>query len=271
MKQGMFTSISLVLALFVCVSLSAQPSMRSLETINIDTFDETTLTVDPIVTGQQTPSASPVTGKWKVGFDLSRAQKGVGMVTENGFPKLGNVEGIPNSLRALRRPDDPPAKVLGVEVAFARKGDNWFEIYPVPADDSPGTNGRENLEIPLKGTVRQIDFWVWGANYRYVLEVLVRDADGRVHILPAGNLSFYGWRNVVVNIPSWIIQRSRLRSGPESMNFVGFRVRSEPTEYVDNFVVYFDNLKYTTSVLSNIYDGYELRKFDFAADSQEAR
>jgi hypothetical protein len=99
----------------------------------------------------------------------------------------------------------------------------------------------------------------------------VRDAEGRVHILPAGSLAFYGWRNIVVNVPTWIIQHSRLRSGPESMNFVGFRIRSDPSEYVDNFVVYFDQLRYTASVLSNIYDGYELRKFDFADDSQEAR
>ena len=264
MKQGMFTGISLVLAILVCVPLAAQPSMRGVETIVIDMFDEPTLQVDHVVTGNKAASTEKVEAKW-----TTRASKFVS--TDLGLPRISYADGIPNSLRALRSPSAPPARVLGVEVAFDRKGDNWFELYPVPADGSPGTNGRENLEVPLSGVVRQIDFWVWGANYRYVLEVLVRDAEGTVHILPAGNLAFYGWRNVIVNIPTGIIQHSRLRSGPESMNFVGFRVRSEPAEYVDNFVVYFDNLKYTTSVLSNIYDGYELRKFDFAADSQETR
>jgi hypothetical protein len=42
-------------------------------------------------------------------------------------------------------------------------------------------------------------------------------------------------------------------------------VRSDPSEFVDDFVIYFDQLKYTTSMLSTIYDGYELRKFDEAA------
>jgi hypothetical protein len=184
-------------------------------------------------------------------------------VTE-GFPQIGYFSAIPNSLRALRTPDDPEAKVLGVEIAFDRKGDNWFEVFPVPADGSQGTNGRPNYEIPFIGVVKQIDFWVWGANYRYYLELLVRDAEGRVHVISAGNLAFYGWKNIVVNIPGWIVQRSRLRSGPESMYFVGFRIRSDPSEYVDDFVVYFDQLKYTTSILANIYDGYELRKFDQA-------
>lgn len=68
-------------------------------------------------------------------------------------------------------------------------------------------------EVPFKGIVNQIDFWVWGANYLYYLDVLVRDANGRVHVLNAANLNFYGWKNVVVRVPSWIPQRSRFRSG----------------------------------------------------------
>jgi hypothetical protein len=253
MKQGIVISISLVLAFLVCVPLAAQPSSRSIQTIVIDAFDEDTLSVSQPVVGDKTASREKIQVKWK--------SAGSRYVTE-GFPVVKYVEGIPNSLRALQDPDAPPAKVLGVEVAFDRKGDNWFEVYPVPADDSPGTNGRENTEIPFIGVVKQIDFWVWGGNYRYYLELLVRDSNGSVHILPAGSLAFYGWKNIVINVPTWIEQRSRLRSGPESMNFVGFRIRTDPSEYVDNFVIYFDQLKYTTNVLANIFDGYELRKFD---------
>ena len=57
-----------------------------------------------------------------------------------------------------------------------------------------------------------------------------------------------------------------MRSGPEMLSFVGFRVRTDPNEYVDDFLIYFDNLKYTTNILENIYDGYELRDADFGSD-----
>ena len=51
------------------------------------------------------------------------------------------------------------------------------------------------------------------------------------------------------------------------MTFVGFRIRSDAEEYVDNYVVFFDQLKYTSNSLSNIFDGYELKEVDFGDSS----
>ncbi|MDY5049512.1 MAG: flagellar filament outer layer protein FlaA [Treponema porcinum] len=48
------------------------------------------------------------------------------------------------------------------------------------------------------------------------------------------------------------------------MTLVGFRVRTDGAEYVDDFVIYFDNLKYMSNSLSFIYDGYELHDADFS-------
>ena len=100
----------------------------------------------------------------------------------------------------------------------------------------------------------------------YFLDVLVRDADGRIHIIHAGNLAFDGWRNIIVDIPTYIRQHSRLRSGPEQMTFVAFRITTDPAEYVDDYVVYFDHFKYSTGALAYIFDGYELQKADFGDD-----
>ena len=47
------------------------------------------------------------------------------------------------------------------------------------------------------------------------------------------------------------------------MTFVGFRIRTDADEAVDDYVVYFDQLKYTTNTLSTVYDGYELKDADF--------
>ena len=78
------------------------------------------------------------------------------------------------------------------------------------------------------------------------------------------------WRNVVVNVPGYIRQHSRIRSGRRNLTFVGFRVRTDADEAVDDYVIYFDQLKYTTNTQSNIYDGYELKDADFGdSDSTE--
>ncbi len=231
MKKGAVVFTSLALLAAFCIPAVAQPSNRAVETIVVEDFDET---------GKN---------EWTWNVATSRF-----IDSENGFPKQGYFEGQPNSLRVLNTGDETP-KVYGVSTSFLRKGENWFEVYP-EKDGKP-------YELPLIGTVSQIDFWVWGANYLYHLDILVRDADGRVYTLPAATMTFSGWRNVIVPVPTYIRQHSRLRSGPKSLMFVGFRVRTDPNEYVDDFDIFFDQLKYTTNTLSDIYDGYELREIDF--------
>ncbi len=239
MKKGLFVLANLALLSLFCVPAFSQPNNRAVETVVIDDFDSE---------GEQNYMYDKDTFNWTWKVQASR------FVAE-GYPVIKSFDGIPNSLRFLPRAKEGTPKVLGVKTKYNRKGDNWFEIYP-SKDDKP-------FEIPFAGTVTQVDFWVWGAHYLYFLDILVRDADGRVHIIPAGNLAFDGWKNVVVKIPTYIRQHSRFRSGPVSMTFVGFRITTDPDEFVDDFLVYFDQFKYTTNTLSNIYDGYELRDSDF--------
>ena len=235
MKKGVvvFTSFAFLLAL--SIPAVAQPSSKAVETRIIDNFDNVG-SQDYQVPGKTVNSTE--THNW----------------TWNGFPKMDYFDGQPNSLKLFNKEGDSP-KVLGVQTSYLRKGENWFEVYP--------ENDGKPYEIPFVGTVTQVDFWVWGANYLYFIDILIRDADGRVYTLPAGNLAFNGWRNVIVPIPSYIRQHSRLRSGPTTMTFVGFRVRTDPDEYVDNFNIFFDQLKFSTNALSNVFDGYELKNVDF--------
>ncbi|BDC95649.1 MULTISPECIES: flagellar filament outer layer protein FlaA [Treponema] len=236
MKKGAVVFTSLALLVAFCLPAVAQPSNRAVETIVVDNFDDTG------------------SNEWTWNVTASRF-----IDSENGFPKQSFFEGQPNSLKFLKQGDESTPKVLGVKTSFLRKGENWFEVYP----EKDG----KAFEIPLAGHVTQIDFWVWGAKYLYYIDLLVRDADGRVYTLPAGNLTFAGWKNIIVPVPTYIRQRSRLRSGPKTMMFVGFRIRTDPNEYVDDFNVFFDQLKYTTNSLSNIYDGYELTDIDFGGSS----
>ncbi len=239
MKKGAVVFTSLALLAAFCLPAVAQPSNRAVETIVVDNFDDTG------------------SNEWTWNVTASRF-----IDSEKGFPKQSFFEGQPNSLKYLNTNSESSPKVLGVKTSYLRKGENWFEIYP----EKDG----KAYEIPLIGTVSQIDFWVWGANYLYFIDLLVRDADGRVYTLPAGQLTFEGWRNVIVPIPTYIRQRSRLRSGPKTLMFVGFRVRTDPNEYVDDFNIFLDQLKYTTNTLSNIYDGYELTDIDFGDSSSSS-
>ena len=236
MKKGLVVFASFALLLAVGIPAFSQAPSRSVETVMIDNFDG---------------NDSDVTWTWNV--QASR------FVTE-GYPIINTFEAIPNSLKLVTKADETH-KVIGAKVKFDRRGDNWMEIYP-EKDGKP-------YEIPFRGNVKTLDFWVWGANYLYFLDVLVRDADGRVHIIHCGNLAFDGWRNFVVDVPTYIRQHSRLRSGPEQMTFVGFRITTDPDEFVDDYVVYFDHFKYSTGALAYIFDGYELQKADFGDDDSK--
>ena len=234
MKRGLKVLTSLVGLFVIGLPLFAQPSSKSITTFTMDDFDSV---------GAQDYMCDGESLSWEWDVRASR------FVTE-GYPRQLYTEGSPNSLKQLKKGFDKELTVFGVNVAYNRKGDNWFEIYP--------TKYGKEYEIPFIGHVDQLDLWMWGQNYNYNVEVLLRDATGKVQVLKAGNLAFYGWKNVVVNIPGWIQQQSKLNAGPKHMTLVGFRVRTDPEEYVDNFTLYIDEIKYTTNSLSYIYDGYEL-------------
>jgi len=231
MKKGFVVFVHLALLLVLGAPLFSQPSEKSVETIMIDNFD--------------TPDKMDWT--WKV--QASR-------FISDGYPVLSYFKGISNSLAPFVKEGDPEPQILGVKVAYNRKGDNWFEIYP-SKDDKP-------YEIPFAGVVSQLDFWVWGSNYLYFLEVLVRDSEGTVHVIPAGNMAFSGWKNVIVQIPSSIRQQSRLHSGPANMSFVGFRLRADGNEYADDYRFFIDKFQYTAGTMSTVFDGYNLQKVDFS-------
>lgn len=250
MKRGVFVLAGLALLFVISGTASAQVRSKSVTTVLIDNFDSIG---DQNYQIWERGNLETLNWEWK-----AQASRFV----EDGYPLVQTFEGLPNTLRVFQTGDATPT-VLGVKSKFRRKGDNWFEVFPAN-DDKP-------YEIPLSGNVGTIDFWVWGANYRYYLDVLVRDADGVVHILPAGNLAFNGWKNVIVKIPGRLIQRSKKRSGPTKMTFVGFRITTDTAEFVDDFQVFFDELRYTSDAVVDVFDGYEMKDYVFDEEPQEGQ
>ena len=235
MKQGFVSTVFVLMFAVVCIPLAAQDSGVNYQTYMVEPFDA--------------PESSEIT--WN----------GIGskFVTE-GYPILKYFDGMPNALRVMQSDSDKEYKFLGVQFKFNRQGDNWVDIYPTKGSD--GGDAAAPYEIPFKGIVQRLDLWVWGAGYAYDLEILVRDCNGRIHTLPVGTLNYHGWRNLAVTVPSKI-QRSRYLSQVKQMNFVAFRIRTQPTENVDDFYIFFDEFKALTNTRLPSYDGFELEKAQF--------
>lgn len=234
---GLFFAGVVLMFLSVFMPLTAQSESINYQTYMIDTFDN--------VEGQE----------W------AYVAKGSKFVTE-GYPILKYFDGMPRALRVMEKGNENP-KFLGLEVKFNRKGDNWIDIIPT----KDGENGKEPYEIPFKGNIHRLDMWVWGAGYYYDLEILVRDCEGRVHTLPMGLLNFKGWKNMHVTVPSNIPQASKYIGNKKHLSFVAFRIRTRPSERVDDFKIYFDQFKALTDVFMDSFDGYEYSEFDFSGEN----
>lgn len=237
MKKGLAFFVPLALVFLFCSPVFSQQNEKSIEVVLIDNFD------------------TPDQNEWSWQVQASRyIDDGSGGGAK--YPLIGYFKGISDSLRTFVKEGDPEPQVLGAKVKYKRKGDNWFEVYP-EKDGKP-------FEIPFRGNVTTLDFWVWGSNYLYFMDVLVRDAEGCVHIVPAGNLKFYGWRNIILKVPTYLKQKSSYHSiANNTLTLVGFRFRADPSEHADDFTVFIDKVQYTAAGITHVYDGYDLNVADF--------
>jgi hypothetical protein len=167
------------------------------------------------------------------------------------FPIMTYVNAWPIGLYG-QNPEGREIRSLGINGRFDRQGFNWIDIFPVQAD------GTTSFEIPIPGRVRSMDVWVWGSNHNFTMDAYVRDDQGIVHILPMGSLAYTGWRNLRTNIPNSIRQTRRTQPSFAQLNFVKFRIWTEPTERVSNFFVYLNQLKILTDTFESFFDGGDL-------------
>lgn len=241
MKQGGL-NIAILVLLFTCLCapLTAQTRSVNYETYIVDNFD------------------NPDDAEW------TWIAAGSKFVT-TGYPVLKYFDGMPNAIRVMQSNPEGQYKFLGLEFKFDRKGDNWVDIVPTKKGEGDKV---VPFEIPFKGRIDRLDLWVWGANYDYSLEILLRDCNGRVHTLPIGMVNFEGWKNMSVTVPSNIPQASPYLNGVQHMSMVAFRLRTMPTERVDNFHIFFDQFKALTDTYMDSYDGFELVGAKFKDESE---
>ncbi|HCM25262.1 MAG: hypothetical protein A2Z99_13825 [Treponema sp. GWB1_62_6] len=236
MKHGGFKAACLALSTCIAVlSVHADDKTVNLESRVLESFDGESGYV------------------WK-----SAASKFATKNDKETFPKVSYIPVWPAALHGTNR-EGKDYKSLGIWGRFDRKGYNWIDVFPMAKD---AAEGAEPVEISIPGRARMVDMWVWGSNFNYYLEGYVRDYKGVVHRISMGDLQFEGWRNLRINIPDSIPQSKVTLPKRQGLTLVKFRLWTRPAERVDDFQIYFDQIKVLTDTFESLFDGDELADQD---------
>lgn len=235
MKRGVLLAVSLMLFILIPGAAFSDEVTVNLQSRVIEDFDD--------------PEGSP----WMV-----RGSKFSSIIeTDSGqdvYPKSGFIATWPEPLYR-RPPQDKDLKVFGVHGKFDRMGYNFIEIIPA----KKGEDGKlEPRTIPIPGRVKNMDVWVWGSNFKYYLEAHIMDHKGITHTLDFGDINFIGWRNLQVNIPGHISQSIMQVPALKGLELVKFVLWTRPSERVDNFYFYLDEVKVFTDLFETPFYGEDL-------------
>lgn len=221
--------ILLLLLLFQSILLYGDERTVVLESRELDFFDD------------------PAVSKWiVVGSKFS----------EQGFPKSKLVEACPEALVRVLNKKREELKCLGVQGSFIRKGYNYIEM--IPAKEAADENGNTKLvpkPIAIPGRATALDLWVWGSRYDYYLECHLQDFRGIVYTLDLGDLTYTGWKNLRVEIPSYIPQARLHVPFYEGLVLTKLVLWTRPKEKVDKFYLYIDHMKVITDIFESPFDG----------------
>ncbi len=239
MKRGGPCITFLFILLFLAaVSVIADETTTSYQSVVVESFD------------------NPEESRW-----IAQGSKFATVVeTDEGrivYPQFGYFEEWPDALYRRNQEGNETLLSFGVHGKFNRKGYNYVELIPVEQE-----NDEEGKPIPrevaLPGRVASLDLWVWGANLAYYVEAHIRDHRGIVHVIKMGDIDYLGWKNLRSSIPTYIPQSVTHAPLFRGLNLVKLVVWTHPTERVDDFYIYFDQLKIFTDVFEDLFDGDDL-------------
>lgn len=257
MKRGYLRIPAVLVLLLVFLNAAwADESVLRMESVVIDTFDQegsaTYENGDPVV--------------WKVvGSDFAT----------DDYPKMAYAQGVwPVDLFGSFPDEGDTLGVLGIRSRFNRQAYNQIDVIPGRgADDDWEAEG-----IPLPGRIRTIDFWVWGSNFDYGIEIYMLDHRGLefkldpIRLDPmtgkkvANSLKYTGWQNFYVDIPNYIKQSVEYNPKLAQVKFTRFVIYTNPEEIVADNFVYIDHLKVLTDIHESSFDGYELASAEKVAE-----
>ncbi len=198
--------------------------------------------------------------------DIERDQNGK---ATRMYPVTASVPGYPLALFG-RSGDKQERGTLGIHGKFDRRGYNFIEIVPAveaPSDADPSTIVYEDISsgkkyvsrpIELPGKIFNLDMWVWGSNLKYYVDVHLEDWRGVNYVIKMGDLNYFGWRDLRIEIPGYLSQSASTVPRFRNLRLTKFTLWTRPEERVDDFYVYLDHLKVLTDLYESRYDGDDL-------------
>lgn len=247
MKRGSMAPLILGLLFLFSASavIGADEVTTRMETRVLESFDGEGVTLHvPHPDTEEYPEGTPVV--WRV--------FGSKFVTE-GYPETTFADAYPQGLFGYNVETEEDLKCLGIHVQFNRRGYNAIEI--VPGQIQNGEWEARTLDIP--GRASTLDFWVWGSNYDYYMEAHLKDPSGQVHVLNMGDLSYVGWKNLIVDIPRQIKQSQQYVPRYQGLSLSKLVIWTRPEEKVDDYYVYIDHIKVLSDMHESLFDGYNLQ------------
>ena len=151
-------------------------------------------------------------------------------------------DGLPKELRGKQE-----KTIMGIKGCFDVKGYNWIVVEP-------------KAPIFSRGITKAIDLWVWGSGYNYDLYIIIKNWRGFYYSLWMGNLRYYGWRNLRVEIPHYVSQYTNYVPRIKPLQIVRLKLVAAPSEKPDDFYAYFDYMQVQTDIYEERYNGDGLNK-----------
>jgi hypothetical protein len=262
MKRSYRLLLALLCLMILAMGSSfADESVLRYESVIIDTFD---------AEGSATYADNDQPVVWKVfGSKFSTRPNPEDIEDPANWPKQTYaMDTWPTDLFGAYPENREELGVLGIWSRYDRMGYNQFEI--AAGQDNGGT--WEQKPLSLEGRVKTIDFWVWGSNFNYYIELYVMDHRGfEYKLLPVridkltgkkieSNLNFSGWTNFYIDIPSYIDQDVVYQPRNANMSITKFVVYTDPNEKVTDSYIYIDHLKMLTDTHEGTFDGYGLKE-----------
>jgi hypothetical protein len=162
--------------------------------------------------------------------------------SKDQFPVERQSDAFPN---ALSKEDLEKEKtILGIKSCWISRAFNWVAIEPKAPLYTP--------DNPVS-----LSLWVWSPNYAYDVFITVRNEQGYFYNLYMGNLSYFGWRNLKMNIPRYVFPTDKHVSSTK-LQIVRIRVVSTPGEDSKGFYAYFDLMQVVHGNQTKTYAGNTL-------------
>ncbi|MBN2441026.1 MAG: flagellar filament outer layer protein FlaA [Spirochaetales bacterium] len=285
MNNKLWAPVVLIILLFVLTSVPSftEDKSLSLESKILESFEDDPVTGETLLSRWIVRPSKFV--KTYIDLNDNKEKKDLRIARVNTWPQAlhgKNKEGL-------------PLYCLGFTTSFTRKGYNYVEIMPsreydpqkdvrefIEGKDNEGDvvftkcdkkwvsdrekiiyvdqAGKEWVSDPIvfEGRTKALSVWAWGANFNYYFEVHLEDHRGIVHVLPLGDLTFTGWKNLTIEIPSAIPQAEKYIPKLRRLKLIKFMVWTRPDERVSGFYMYLDQIKILTDIFETRYDGDEL-------------